>query len=63
MMANIYKALPCVKEAKPDPQDPRRVTLIWIDGERYNISPSRGELNITKEQAESFIDKTAEISS
>jgi hypothetical protein len=63
MMANIYKGLPCVKEAKPDPQDPRRVTLIWIDGERYNISPPppRGELNITKEQAESFIDKTAEI--
>ena len=63
MMANIYRDLPCVKEAKLDPHDPRRVTLIWIDGEQYNISPPppRAELNITKEKAAKIIDGVAEI--
>ncbi len=63
MMIDVYNKLPCVKSAKLDPRKPDRIILTWINGEQYNISPPPpvADLNLTKEQAEKYIDSIAEI--
>ena len=65
MMVDVYKKMPCIRDAKLDPDNPNCIILTWASGEQgYNSQlppPRRKEIDLTKEQAESFIDKTAEI--
>lgn len=65
MMVDVYKRMPCIRDAKLDPDNPNCIILTWASGKRgYNSQlppPCRKVIDLTKEQAESFIDKTAEI--
>jgi hypothetical protein len=64
MMAEVYQGMPCVRSAKFGNSDSNTLEVSWMNGAHSNIRLTPmpvGKLNITKEQAESFIDKTAEI--
>lgn len=64
LMVDVYRRLPCIKTAVRDVTSPNTIEVVWADGSRggiIQVPPKRKEIDLTKEQAESFIDKTAEI--
>lgn len=64
IMVNVYKKLPCIKEARLNNDTPEVIDIVWTDGGKggVRLTPFPGaELNITKEQAAKFIDHVAEI--
>ena len=64
VMVDVFKELPCVSSAKKDPNSGNTIIVEWKNGEVMNINMiphERKGVNLTREQAEAFIDKTAEI--
>lgn len=63
-MVEVYRSLPCVKDAQIKADDPNCISVTWITGEINNINqdpPQRKDDNLSVEQATQYVDKTAEI--
>jgi hypothetical protein len=64
MMVDIYKKLPCIKEAHLNENSQDTIDVVWMDGSKGGIRQApmpRADLNLTREQAEKYIDSIAEI--
>jgi hypothetical protein len=64
LMVGVYRVLPCIQSAQLEKDDPHVIEVIWTDGSRdgfLQIPPKRKEPDLTKEQAEKYIDSMAEI--
>lgn len=64
MMDSVYLKMPCILSAKFKEAGSNTLEVVWMNGSHSNIrlTPmSRGEMNITKEQATQYIDEIAEI--
>jgi len=64
-MVGVYNKLPCILDAKRASNDNKTTIIVkWKTGETSRIRlvpPHRKDIDLTKEQAENHIDKTAEL--
>jgi len=63
-MVEVYRSLPCVKDAQFNSDNPNCITVVWNTGEICNINqmtPQRQEDDLTVEQAKHMVDKVATI--
>lgn len=64
MMVDVYLKLPCVRDARRVENEPNTIEFVWADGEKGGVSlvpPRRRDDNLTKEQAQEYIDHFAEM--
>ena len=64
MMVDVYQKLPCIRDAKIDPEKNDCIIVTWVTGEKNFISqvpPQRGQDNLTVSQAAQFVDRISEI--